>query len=861
MGKLFNAIKKNYNELVKFQESQEKDYLHNTTFDRVTKGIENTGYINYFINEIQNNADYYFGSKELFTNFIEQNKEIFPGKGNEIPKASYVYSTGTIDVKGVGYEKILNSLEEKIGEAKTNELIEKYKKYSPAKPVEIHPFEEHNKKIINQLDELQISDEKINEFKDALNYASKELFIKKDPDETDKIIDSINAVRSKQAKPNIKKVAQEVGADPEKVDSFKLNWNAVAFQVDETEEKLALKPFLSQNIELEDDYKNKVLALDKLITEKGLIPDGAVGESQHKEYGFIDYFLKVDELKTSLLKYDKLVDIKEKVDALEEITLKANELKEVSQKYEDVLGFIKDNFDISKISLSANIYSGRQQNLVKGIENFSQNFPVRWSYNNAAPGVILNGFAQLKGAAKLAGVSVEEYMNNPVKYFMQGAKKMSMEEDKKFLIPRKDEQGNQVPLGKRIAHITVMDDKAYTVILEGYKRAIRGIEFLDRTSEYNENSDKNLITSSAITSLVHNFNHSANTLFNKDLKPDYASLQNLFALGEDADDLFKLSKNYMLEDGSAIDLDETYNYKISAMKNVRALNQTRRVMTILKDYMVERKAMYLERENDIDAAPLSDQVEPAHMFVAAKKFMNDYIYKNKINLLDLDKKQRAEVMGFLNDPIKAFMEKYADEPNLLKTNGEGEVLESFDEIDDKFKIEFDKMYKKTGDDFIKAFNDLNTQTKGKNSGKSIEDILDANKGGYWERKIGTTSKEYKALVDAVEAATNPESRTYGDLNAVKVYAQKYVDHKLPQGTNFEKLSENEQRRVEFCHTLIGASLQMELNQKMVDLKIKLAPDNSKFQENLKEDVDLDVENNNNIEVQVNEIVNENIKAQ
>ena len=84
---------------------------------------------------------------------------------------------------------------------------------------------------------------------------------------------------------------------------------------------------------------------------------------------------------------------------------------------------------------------------------------------------------------------------------------------------------------------------------------------------------------------------------------------------------------------------------------------------------------------------------------------------------------------------------------------------------------------------------------------------------------------------------------------------------MPQGANFDKLSENEKRRVEFCHTIIGATLQMELNQKMEDEKIKLAPDNAQFQEGLKKDVDLDLENNNNIIAEENVIENENVKTQ
>jgi hypothetical protein len=70
----------------------------------------------------------------------------------------------------------------------------------------------------------------------------------------------------------------------------------------------------------------------------------------------------------------------------------------------------------------------------------------------------------------------------------------------------------------------------------------RGVEFLNNTSEYNENTNKNMVTSAACNSLIHIYNHSSYALFNKNNQADYASLQNLFALGNDTDNLFLLSK-------------------------------------------------------------------------------------------------------------------------------------------------------------------------------------------------------------------------------------------------------------------------------------------------------------------------------
>ena len=860
MGKLFNAIKDKYDGLFKFQYDQQKNFIALTTYDNIYKKIEETKYVNFFFNEITNNAEYYFGSKENFKLFLERDKELFPGKALEIPKAEYSNNTGIIDIKGIDYEGILNAFEEKLGHKKTEELLAKYEKFVPKQYTPVHPFDKYTKDIVNNLDELNLTEDKLNEYKDALAFANEELIIKKADTNTDKVIDSINKVRENEARGHIKEVAIEIGADGDKVDSLKSAWNVVSFNADSIEGKKALQPFLDQKLTIDEDFKAKVIELDKLVNDKGLLPNGAVGETGNKEYGFLDYFTKAYDLKQSLLAYGKLTDSNEKINALEDISLKTNALKDTIKDYDDVLGFIKENFDTSKVGLNANIYSGRAHDSGNVLENFVQNLPKRWDLENAAPGIILSGYAQLKGAAKFAGVSVEEFLEDPHKYFMMGAKKVATEEDKKYLIPAKDEQNNEIPLGKRIAHIALMEDTGYADVLEKYKKNTRCLEFINQASNFDENTNKNMVESGTIGSLIFIHDHSSATLFMDDNnKPDYESIKNLFALGNDADNLLALSNHYFNDDGKINDLSETYNLKMDVVKNVNPLNETRRVMGVLKDYMAERIRLFDERYADVNnQLELEDQIEPSSMFVAAKEYMNDFIYKNKIDLLSYDKKQRTEIMEFLNDPIKAFVMKYQDEPNLLRTDVQGRLIETFEDIDKAYKTEFDSIYKSTGDKFVNAFNDLNTQTKGRNSGKSIEQILNDNRGGFFERNVGTSSKEYKALVASVEAATDPKSRSYGDLNGVRVYAQKYVDHKLPEGANFEKLSENEKRRVEFCHTIIGATLQMELNQKMEDSKLKYAPDLAEFQNNVQKDTDLDMENNNNIVPDNNEIVNENI---
>ena len=862
MGKLFDAVKKVYNELSDFQMKQDANFIEETTFTNLYNAHPKELRLNFFFNEIQSEPDYYFNSEESFKNFIEQNRELFPGNSAAIPMASLNYNTGIIDVQGIQYEKMLDALESKIDAAKVDELIERYEKYQLPKPIENHPFKKITTSIVNELDELKLNENQINDYTEALNYINDQFITLKNKFDVNDMVDLISLNRDKEAKSHIKTYANEIGADGEKLESMKDNWNSLNFNSNDTSKKMALSPFVQPENEpvYSEEFKNKVLELDKLITEKGLIPDGAVGETPYKDYGFIDYYTKAFEIKESLLNYSKLTDENEKKDTLQEILTKTNELKDVKNKYNDVMDYIKQNFDLSKVGLNGNIYSGRILDTSNKLEEYRPNLPKEWDFENAGYGIILNGFAQLKGAAKLAGVSIEEYMNNPNKALLQGAKNVVKDIDSKYILPTKDNDGNDISLGKRIAHIAVMDSDAYSRPLDVYSKSTRATEFLNNASEYDENTSKNIISTAAANALISMYDHSSSALFYDKGRPDYESLQNLFLVGDDAENLMELSKNYFRDDATKPNLDEIYKLKMDVKKNVNAVNETRRVMATLKDYLKERYKMYVDRRNDPEAkVALEDELEPAVLFVAAKNYMNDFIYNNNIDLLNYDKKQRNEVMEFLNNPLQAFVNKYIDEPNLLRTDSEGKLIDTFDGINSSFKREFDRLHKKAGDKFVQSFDDLNKQTKGRNAGKSISQILNDNKGGYFERKFDSSSREYKALVSSIDAATDPGSPTYGDLNGVKLYAQKYVDHKLPEGANFDKLSENEKRRVEFCHTIIGAIAQMEFSKKMEDSKIKLAPDIEQFQQKVKMDVDDPVAEN--IVENVDEVANENIMTQ
>ena len=835
MGKLFEKIKNEYNSLKNFEDIQNKDYLNNVHYNNLYKAYHDVSYVNFMIEELNRGHVKYFGSEQNYLDFLN-NKNLFPGNTRSIPTISN--DRGVIKASNYDFEAIFDAIEKAIGSSKVEELLRYQDNYEKEKGISItHPFDSLTKNMIADLKLLNLSEEEVKKFSDDLNYINDELVEKHGDDLVDNVIDGLSYKRDAEARKHIKEVGISHGVDGDKFQSLNDNiTTTITFLPNTSEDKEFLKPFTNTNPIISEEYKNKILALDKLITEKGLIPNGLVGESDFKEYGFIDYFNKVEEVKQLVCEHKKLTDPDEKLAKLNQIHEKTNELRQVNKDYEEVIQFIKDNFDLNKVDVPANVYSGRVHKF-QSHETFVQNLPRKWDFENAPYGVILNGFAQLKGAAKQAGVSVEEYLNNPIKSFLKGAKNEFKKEDDLYIMPR----GENNSLGKRIAHVAVMDDNPYMQTTLAYSKSIRGIEFINNTSDLDKNTLNNVVTSAAGAGFYIMYNHSSDYMFKNNRQMDYDSIENLFILGNETDNLFEVSNNYYTDNIEKGELAKTSDAKLQSFKNNYPVNETRRVLETLKEYMLERKNMYDQRaidpNNDKD---LADDLEPKDLFMGARKYMNDFIYKNNINLLALDKKSRKEVFAFLNDPVSAFEKKYRNVDNLFLKLRNGQLKENFASIRAGFKQDFAKINKKAGDDFVASFNDLNNKTAGRNRNKNIAQILTDNKGGFWEKRFGRTSKEYKALESSLLVATNPDSPTYGDLTAAKVYAAKYLEHKLPEGANFDRLSENEKRRVELCQTIIGTASMLQIE----DNKANLAPDNLEFQNNLQKDVDLGMENNN-----------------
>ena len=96
--------------------------------------------------------------------------------------------------------------------------------------------------------------------------------------------------------------------------------------------------------------------------------------------------------------------------------------------------------------------------------------------------------------------------------------------------------------------------------------------------------------------------------------------------------------------------------------------------------------------------------------------------------------------------------------------------------------------------------------------KSIDEILEENKGGFFERFFKTTSNEYKEFANALDKVRK-DGALNGDLDGLKVLAQSYLSHKLTNYDPFihgyddseiEALDSTAKRRVNLCLSVIDA---------------------------------------------------------
>ena len=811
MGRLYDLIKQEIEEIEKQARLEKSNLVKAKTFPNVVKDRQNILKANGLIDLINHKAPELFGSKEEFKAFLKENDELFVKHGinkdnylttlPDISKSYPLHYTGDIS----DYETIFDNLEEKLGKNKIDEIIDAYDKESYIEPpVLTHPMEPYINNIKKDIDTLFTDeDEKIKEeLKENLDYANKMLVEKKKGGQYDKIIDDVSIGRVYTAKNMLEDYAIEKEIDPEKILNLQVkSSNYIDTECKTNEDVQLTKKLVLDNPEnkITKEFKEKLLDLDKFITELGIPSEFISGEQGLKSYGFIDYYTKTQEVSNLIGTYQEKDSPEDKKQIINELSLKAKELSVIEGKYDTLFHRIDRLFDLNKVSLNGNLYTGRESSFnPEFMKTFRANLQPKWDNENAAWGVILSGFCQVKGVAEKAGMSLEECLDKPVESFLKVADNYSKELFDQTNLPR----GAENPIGKRLAHTLVMDQD----LGQFYKNRIslqgRSIEFISSLEDINDNTINKVISNNIGFSYFNQFDRSPDKMWMKGNEVDYDSIKNIFAMADKTDRLYELSNNNY---DANMNIGSKYNYKdvmTTEKSNVNGLQEKNNVLEIFKDFLIEKGEMMDNPHNYVQLAKgnLKAYVDEITVLVAGKKYYDDFLTMNNKNIYEYNKNDRKEIVNFLKDPVGSFIKKYKNEFDLDNEYISGmkqAYKEENDRVNGALKVEA----------FRNAFNKFNTYEE--NKGKNFNQIFKDNAGGWLEWLGQTTSKQYLDLKDAFEAANNPESPTYGDFKSSKFFAQRYIERKLPEGTKFENLKPNEKRRVEFCLTVIAAVDEIE----------------------------------------------------
>ena len=799
MGKLYELIKPNLNKLDEYRDFEEKDFKHAKAFPNSFKEDIEIERVNRFLIITSRKLRDKLGNKEfekLLDAKFENARAYLNIKGVEYTEDYHL-------LPSIDYEKVLDYLEESLTDDEIEEIKNEFEEKSKIIEPVNKPLEPYVSAIINDMNNIKGIDNDIKEISTKyLNYLKDEIVEKKN-NFVEKPIERVSKKRGVIARQHFVELANKEGLNGEELIKFDSNGYRT-FDVENTYSKTEndlFKPFLKMETKYSNEFKNKILNLKKLVDSKGFLKESQAGETAFKEYAFMAYFKQVGKINQLVDNQLKLTSDNEKLANLFNISGEAQKLQAISKEYDEVLDYIKDNFDINEVALNDNIYSGRKTSFNGDLSKFKASLPERWDNENAPYGVILNGFLQLVKVTEELNVSLEEFLENPVKLYMDGAvKKLNTLSDAASI------KINEAPLGKRIASVLAEDSRKFTP-LKQYDMLSRGMEFLYNQCEENEQAYDNMNIVQVTKSYVKHLYISNQKLFGDSGNPNIQSLKNLFAFGNKYDNLYKLSTEYPENYDEKGILANNYDNEVKAKANTNPLAEYRNLMQTVKDTLIGMNDAYKANRN------VEIWLSSAVILHAAKEYYKDYLLKNNINPLSIaDKKERQEVLDFLKDPVVA-LKNYYNKPEELFIQEEGTpFVHNFKDLSEHYQeLCIDDVTKDSVERFDSS---LKYNLRGTLlDDKKLDEITDSIKGGYWERKFDTTSKEFKAVTDSFNNARNKNSNGYGDFTMTKIYAQKYLEHKLPEGKTYNDLKLNEKKRVNFCNAIIRACDSVEKAKK------------------------------------------------
>ncbi len=152
------------------------------------------------------------------------------------------------------------------------------------------------------------------------------------------------------------------------------------------------------------------------------------------------------------------------------------------------------------------------------------------------------------------------------------------------------------------------------------------------------------------------------------------------------------------------------------------------------------------------------------------------------------------------------------------------------------------------------------------------DLINRNKGGFFEKLFNTTSREYKAFERAFNDFNNKDSERYGNDEELERATRAYIRHKiptfgdndkLPDSNDVERFSGTSKKRLNFCLGVLKTINQRKERNLMTETinnkDLNTNNDQDVFQQKLNNDIkkDNEIKINNEIDINNNEIQVEN----
>ena len=480
---------------------------------------------------------------------------------------------------------------------------------------------------------------------------------------------------------------------------------------------------------------------------------------------------------------------KEKKEYSEEVIKKTNELNDIEEKYDKVLDYIKQNFDMNNISNNQNIYSGRPA------PSNVQGLLEKWDNKNARPGVILNGLAQLYGAAEIAGISIDEFLDNPENAMDLAIEKKVNPVKAPFIIPR---EGNS--LGKRLARASNYNNAAFTKLQNDLFGIYRATEFVCAVDSDKNKAVQNIMTESVKARGLAEVIQGGNEYLRIDMATvKYSNLVNILMFGNEAkDSIFEVCEDYYKPDfKKAFIPNHMEKYKEMMDDPKKAFKD---ITETIKDYikesqLIDKEALEIKKSNP--KILYREEIDATNIALAGKLILENMLIANNKTLDDIaDANVRKDIKAYLDNPAQALVDIYKND---LGIKGD-DVLDFVKETQKEADTYFYQKASTFDDNFTNYMKDTNP--KGKEN--SLADVISHHRLGFFEKIFNTkATKNYRNLLNALGGLYDEKSEYYGKPEKVALAAKAYLDHKYKDGKTIDNLSGEAKARAQFCENLIN----------------------------------------------------------